>query len=296
MSDIALSSATRANLLSLQRSQALINVTQVRLSTSLRVNSALDDAIAFFTSRNLSARASDLTAVKDTISGGVGVITAAVHGLEAIEAVLKQMQAVAQSAISSPASSTRAQLASQFNELRSQVDALAEDSSFDGINLLKSGTPAFVGGADQLTVRFNERAEANALNQLIVNGLRSADFSTMVADAVVPTGVAGTAGVWGQTGTTAITAINAAVRAIDSALVTVRTAAQSFGTSASALQLRMDYTSSMINTLSGGAAQLVNADLNEESANLLSLQTRQQLGTIALAIAQRSEQAVLRMF
>jgi flagellin-like hook-associated protein FlgL len=52
----------------------------------------------------------------------------------------------------------------------------------------------------------------------------------------------------------------------------------------------------MINSLSAGAAVLVNADLNEESANLLSLQTRQQLGTISLAIAQRSEQSIFRLF
>ena len=54
--------------------------------------------------------------------------------------------------------------------------------------------------------------------------------------------------------------------------------------------------SNLINTLKGGASELVNADLNEESANLLSLQTRQQLGTISLSIAQKSEQSVLRLF
>jgi flagellin-like hook-associated protein FlgL len=62
------------------------------------------------------------------------------------------------------------------------------------------------------------------------------------------------------------------------------------------LQIRADFTTNLINTLKGGASDLVNADLNEESANLLSLQTRQQLGTISLSIAQRSEQSILRLF
>jgi len=93
-----------------------------------------------------------------------------------------------------------------------------------------------------------------------------------------------------------VTAINSSIRAIDSALVTLRQAAQQFGTNSALLSIRSDFTTNLINTLKAGASDLVNADLNEESANLLSLQTRQQLGTISLSIAQRSEQSILRLF
>jgi flagellin len=206
------------------------------------------------------------------------------------------MKALAQSAVASPESKTRAKLASQFNELRSQVDNLAEDGKFNGVNLLKNTTGAFVGGADQLTVKFNERSDQAALNQLIISGLKVADFDTIMGSSAVATGAAGNTTVWGQTGTAAITAINGAIRAIDSALVTVRQSAQEFGTNSSMLEIRRQFTENLINTLKGGAAELVNADLNEESANLLSLQTRQQLGTISLSIAQQSEQSVLRLF
>ena len=99
-----------------------------------------------------------------------------------------------------------------------------------------------------------------------------------------------------MTGTAAVTAITASIRGLDSALVTVRQAAQEFGTNSAMLKIRIDFTQNLINTLRGGAAQLVNADLHEESANLLSLQTRQELGTISLSIAQRSEQSILRLF
>ena len=292
--DITLSGATRSNLLSLQNTQTLIGKTQERLATGLKVNSALDDALAFFKARNLNSRASDLSSIKDAITGGISVLTAAVQGLQSIEDVLKQMKALAQSAISAPESTTRAKLASQFNELRSQVDNLAEDASFNGVNLLKNTTGAFAAGADQLTVKFNERVEANAVNQLVVSGLRAADFRTIVAQSAVTVG-SGTA-VWGQTGSAAVKAITQAITAIDSALTTVRQASQAFGTNAALLQIRADFTTNLINTLKGGASELVNADLNEESANLLSLQTRQQLGTISLSIAQRSEQSILRLF
>ncbi|MEQ9446693.1 MAG: flagellin, partial [Rhodospirillaceae bacterium] len=294
--------ATRTNLLSLQRTTSLIGRTQERLATGLKVNSAIDDALAFFKARNLNSRAQDLSTIKDEISNGISVIRASIQGLEAIESVLKQMKAVAQSAISSPESSTRAKLASQFNELRSQVDNLTEDARFNGVNLLKNSTNTFEAGADNLTVRFNERmddtpgTDTGPRNQLIVSGVSAADFATIVASSATATGAAGSATVWGQTGTAAVSAINAAIRGIDSALVTVRQVAQNLGTNSSLLEIRRDFTQNLVNTLRGGASELINADLNEESANLLSLQTRQQLGTISLSIAQQSEQSVLRLF
>ncbi len=295
--EITLSTATRSNLLSLQNTTNLIGKTQERLATGLKVNSAIDDALAFFRARNLNSRASDLQSIKDQINGGISVITAATQGLESIESVLKQMKALAQSAVSAPESSTRAKLASQFNELRSQVDNLAEDSSFNGVNLLKNGIGAFQAGADSLTVKFNERTENAAINQLVVSGLKVSDFSTIMARSAVATGTPGTnPAIWGQTGAQGVKAITSSIRAIDSALVTVRQSAQEFGTNAAMLSIRAEFATNIINTLKGGAADLINADMNEESANLLSLQTRQQLGTISLSIAQRSEQSILRLF
>jgi len=296
MSDVTLSTSTRTNLLSLQRTSGLIGRTQERLASGQKVNSAIDDALAFFKARNLNARAGDLASIKDSIAGGISVIRAAIQGLETIEATLKQAKALAQSAVASPESATRAKLASQFNELRSQVDNIAEDASFNGINLLKNTTNGFQAGADQLTVKFNERTTTAAVNQLVVSGLNTADFAQITARSAVATGTAGDTTVWGQTGTAAITAINSAIRAIDSALVSVRQVAQTFGTNSSLLEIRRQFTENLINTLKAGASELVNADLNEESANLLSLQTRQQLGTISLSIAQQSEQSVLRLF
>ncbi|MGE4064749.1 MAG: flagellin [Rhodospirillaceae bacterium] len=294
--EITLSTATRTNLLSLQNTTSLIGRTQERLATGLKVNSAIDDALAFFKARNLNSRASDLQTIKDGVTDGINVIKAGIQGLESMESILKQMKALAQSAISSPESSTRAKLASQFNELRSQVDNLAEDSSFNGINLIKNSTQPFAAGADQLTVKFNERTETQAVNQLVVSGLRIADFNTIMGNSALATGTLPNSNVWGQSGTAAIRGITAALRAIDSALVTVRQNAQALGTNSALLQIRADFTTRIINTLKGGAADLVNADMNEESANLLSLQTRQQLGTISLSIAQKSEEAILRLF
>ena len=297
MSDqISLTSATRNNLLALQNTQGLINRTQQRLASGLKVNSALDNALSFFESRDLNNRASDLSSIKNNISAAVNVITAATQGLTSIQQTLTQMKALAQSAIAAPDSATRSSLASQFNELRSQVDQLAYDSSYNGINLLKDNATRFTGGADYLTVKFNEQTVQLRVSQLVVSGLKTTDYSTILGQSAIVTGTAGSTTVWGQTGTAAIFAINASIAAVDSALVKVQNVSEQFGTNASLLGIREDFTTNLINTLQGGASDLVNADMNEESANLLSLQTRQQLGTISLSIAQKSQDSILRLF
>ena len=76
----------------------------------------------------------------------------------------------------------------------------------------------------------------------------------------------------------------------------MRTQSQGFGSNLSTVQIRQDFTKAMINTLHTGADNLTLADTNEEGANLLALQTRQQLSTTALSLASQADQAVLRLF
>ena len=92
------------------------------------------------------------------------------------------------------------------------------------------------------------------------------------------------------------TNVDFAVNDLDSALTTLRSTALTLGSNASVIALRLDFADTLITALQEGAGKLVNADLNAESANLLTLQTRLQLGTIGLSIAQQSEQAVFRLF
>jgi flagellin-like hook-associated protein FlgL len=83
---------------------------------------------------------------------------------------------------------------------------------------------------------------------------------------------------------------------LTAALTKLRSQAQSFGSNLSTVQIRQDFTKAMINTLQIGADGLTLADSNEEGANLLALQTRQQLSTTALSLASQASQAVLRLF
>ena len=90
--------------------------------------------------------------------------------------------------------------------------------------------------------------------------------------------------------------IDAALGQATAAVDTVRTSAATLASSSSALQTRINFTEDLANTLEAGAAKLTEADLNEEAANRLSLQTRQALGNNALALGAQSERAILGLF
>ncbi len=90
--------------------------------------------------------------------------------------------------------------------------------------------------------------------------------------------------------------IDSKLSTLSDALGSLRSQSSAFGSNLSIVQNRQDFTKSMINTLETGAANLTLADTNEEAANLLALQTRQQLSSTALSMASQADQAVLRLF
>ena len=90
--------------------------------------------------------------------------------------------------------------------------------------------------------------------------------------------------------------INAALTDLKGATDTLRSQASKFGSNLSVVETRQDFTKNLINVLETGAANLTLADTNEEGANLLALQTRQQLSSTALSLASQADQNVLRLF
>ena len=87
-----------------------------------------------------------------------------------------------------------------------------------------------------------------------------------------------------------------AIDELDAAKATLRTESKELSNSLSIITARQDFTEKMINTLEDGVTNLTNADMNEEGANMLMLQTRQALGTTSLSMASQAAQSVLRLF
>jgi flagellin-like hook-associated protein FlgL len=270
---IFLSAGVQSNLLTLQRTVKLINTVQTRLSTGLKVNSAIDDANAFFTARALTNRADDLSSLKENIDLSISALQAAIAGIESITELVEQAKGLANTAKATGDTAERSLLAVQFNALLVQIDNLANDSSFNGTNLIRA-TP------DNLEVDFNEDGSSD----ITITGLDSTSASTGLNIAEATNNFSD------------LGAVNVAITALNSALTELRTNAATLGSNNTVLQTRLNFTDELVNTLKDGSGKLTLADLNEESANLLALQTRQQLGLNSLALAAQSERAILSLF
>ena len=277
MSDIVLSAGVRSNLLQLQQTSDLITQTQTRLATGKRVNSALDNAINFFTAQGLDNRANDLSALLDSMSNAINTIQAANNGITAITKLVQSQQSLASQAQQTTDTNVRATLAAQFDALTSQIAQLAGDSGFNGVNLLAGNT---------LTVTFDE---TNSSNTSVVG----VDYSTV---ANVQTNLTIDSAVSAHNSWAANSDITASSGVLTTALTDLRSESQTLSANLSTVQIRQDFTKATINTLQTGSSALTLADSNEEGANLLALQTRQQLSTTALSLASQADQNVLRLF
>jgi flagellin len=164
----------------------------------------------------------------------------------------------------------RAELVNTYNDLLGQIDALAKDSGFNGVNLLNG---------DDLSVLFNE----DGTSKLDITGVTD-DAATLGLAAL------------GTTGFDTNTAINSTLDDLKGAIETLRSQSAKFGANLSVVETRQEFTKNMINVLQTGAANLTLADTNEEAANVLALQTRQQLSSTALSLASQADQNVLRLF
>ncbi|MCX2722046.1 flagellin [Roseibium salinum] len=496
MPDIVLSSAVRDNLLSLKETADLRSVTQTRLATGLKVNTALDNPNSYFTAQSLNDRASDLSNLLDNMGQAVQTIRAADKGLTSITKLVESAKAIANQALQTSSEYERKLYTSQYNELLTQIEDMARDAGYKGKNLLagmgnelkvifnedstsnltvnpvdftdtslddglnlddldaggtgtssfnlfggqttltltglqassnltdladwsngdvvtitdSSGTTSLTVGTDITTVQdyldalnglngvhasFDEATDAITLTSGLDNtayiskdnagggtatdgGATGGTTTSLTVTALSSTATLITSGgfqagdtititdgngfepasleIDGETtvedlvkfinnvkgldatfsgggisligevsfditssntdfnrttlgstsGTVGLSAassefksdtdINRTLQAINAALDELRSAARSMGTALSTVEIRTDFTKKLINTLEVGAGNLTIADMNEEGANMLALQTRQQLSSTALSLANQADQSVLSLF
>ena len=214
------------------------------------------------TAVNLSLAANTTQQNTVTLGGSSDVLTAL--------GLTSGTQVGSQQLTNGQTSTTRATLQTNYNALLSQIDQLAGDSAYNGVNLLNG---------DNLKVTFNETDTSS----LTINGVTDTSAGLGLAN------VFGTGFQLDSNITTVLTALN-------SALSTVQAQTQTFGSNLTTIQTRQSFTQNLINTLQTGSDDLTLADQNQVSANLLTLQTRQQLAISALSISNQANQAILKLF
>jgi flagellin-like hook-associated protein FlgL len=155
MPSITLSSSVRDNLLALQNTAGLVKRTQGRLATGLSVRGPIDDPVNYFQSKGLSDRAGDFTEKKQGIDQGISTLTAALDAASGIEKLVQQLKGLAINA-KSATSSQMSDIVTQFSDLRNQINYLATDATYQGLNLV-------AGSGETLRVEFS-RASSSLLN------------------------------------------------------------------------------------------------------------------------------------
>jgi len=170
-------------------------------------------------------------------------------------------------------STTVTTLQSNFNGLLTQINQLASDASYNGVNLL---------GGDNLTIDFN----SNGSSSLTIDGV---NFNAIGLGLSTVSGSGATS--FQNSGVLAST-----VTALNNAITQVQSQTETFGTNSAVISTRQTFETNMISTLQTGASNLVVADQNQESTDLLTEQTQQQLEISALSIANQANQSVLKLF
>lgn len=268
ISDISLTAGMRNNLLALQKTASQLSTTQDRLSSGKRVNSALDNPTNFFAAQGHMERASDLSDRKDGMSEAIQTVKAADNGIKAITALIQSAKGLASAANATADATQKTAYSTQYDEILAQIDTLANDSGYRGTNLLTT---------DSLTIQFSAKTDDATL--------------TIAASA---SDSAGLSLVSGNDWATADPTVDMGL--MDAALAKLRTTSSTLASNLSIVTTRQEFTNSMINTLQQGADNLTLADMNEEGANMLMLQTRQSLGTTALSLSSQAAQSILRLF
>ncbi len=301
--DIGLTSSMRSNLVGLQNTSRLLASTEERLSSGKRVGGAVDNPANFFAAQSHNTRANLLTGLKDNISEAIQTVKSADSGIKGVLSSIEALRGVvtqARSAINDTVNSGTilagsntadatgftgtAGLTGQYNRLVEQLNNLVTDSSYKGTNFLTSGSVT-------LTVNLNE----NATTKIVMSGFNSGASGLAISGGGSLT-VAGTSGNITAKDLDSAAELNAIEATLNTAIATLQTKASELSANLSTLTTRQTFITEMVNNLTVGATKLTEADTNEEGANLLSLQTKQSLGTTALSISSQAEQGILRLF
>ena len=237
---------------------------------------------------NLAAKANAASAGALSISVGTGTYTnrlIATSGTSSIStsSVISAATSMVETEISGTAA--RQTYATQFNDLMKQLDKVGWDSGYKGTNLLGGTSQSLevsfgTDAADKITIT---GYDASSVALLATSNSQTSDYG--------PARSATAEGNWA-----ANTNIDADLVKMATALDTLKSKSSSLASNLSVINVRQDWTTSMVNTLNEGSDKLTIADMNEEGANMLMLQTRQSLATTALSLSAQAAQSVLRLF
>jgi flagellin len=291
---------------SLNATNAKLELTQQRVSTGLRVASAVDNAAYWSIATTMRSDNSALSTVKDALGLGAATVDVAYNGMnsaiETVKAIKDKLVAARQPGVD------RAKIQSEITELQNQLRStalssvfsgenwLATDSSLAGYNPVKSIVSSFSRDASGIiiqTINF-DIGNSKLYDDADQSGIL--DATDTLANSGTVYSVA-TLDISTLTTSPADTAdLEQMIGWVDTALENMTTAAANLGSVKKRVDSQTNFISSLMDAITRGIGTLVDADMTEESTRLQALQVQQQLGIQALSIANQSSQNILSLF
>ena len=251
-----------------------LGVVQNRINTGQKISSAKDNGAIWAIAQNQRAESASLNSVVSSLQRGQSVADVAMSAGTAISDILVQMKEKVLAATEAGLSTaSKAALSDEYKSLRDQIDTIANNATFDGVNLISS----------------------TSVNSSSIKAIANADATaTIDIDHVVLSKSNAKIAATLESLTSGVT--SADVKEVEDAIQDVSSALSKLGTGAKALDTHMTNVMKLQDTLDAGVGNLVDADLAKESAKLQALQTKQQLGVQALSIANQSSSSLLGLF
>jgi flagellin len=258
----------------LNKTNEQMNGVQNRINTGLKISGAKDNAAIYAVAQGMRADISALGAVQTGLNRATTIGDVALAAGETISDLLIQMREKAMAAMD-PSIDTYSRQAydSDFKALLDQIRVIIDNAEFDGANLLDGSV---TNGVEFL-------ADADAARTVT---LKSQDMSIGGAIVTIPT----------TASLSTVTLATAVMATIQASLDNVNQSLANLGSDTKKLEAHSGFVSKLVDALTKGVGNLVDADLAVESAQLQALQVKQQLGVQALSIANSQPQIILNLF
>jgi flagellin len=257
----------------LNQTQSDMTTSQSAISTGLKVASAKDDGATYAIAQNMRGNVSGYSAVTDSLNRGMSAVDVAMSAGQSISDLLIQMKAKALSAAdASLDTASRQALNQDFVALRDQITTIVKNAVFNGFNLI-----------DGSTNQISALASSDGVRHIAVNAQKMT-----LSGSIITIGTSSTI--------STLTKATSMIATLQTSLTNVNSALAKLSSGSKKFSIQLDFTQKLSDTLTTGIGHMVDADMAKESALLTSLQTKQQLGVQALAIANQAPQIVLSLF
>jgi flagellin len=281
-----------------------MQTTQDRISTGMRVANASDNAAYWSIATTMKSDNAALSTVKDALGMGVATVDVTASAVKTTVDLVSQIKAklVAAKEPGLDRSKVQAEITQLQKQLKSVADSsvfsgenwLSVDSSTTGYNNTKSIVSSFTRTGGAITVG-TINVDIDSIKLYDSNG----NLGILDKDRTVGSATASVATLDISTLTDSATdnaTLDSYISIVDSALSDTTTAASDLGAIKNRISMQQDFVSNLMDSVTKGIGQLIDADMSQESTKLQALQVQQQLGVQSLSIANQNSQQILSLF